>query len=125
MVMQTPIRHVIVLDLKDPADYREFGSDCFQLLFVPGVRNVLTGPGLETHQSEEMSCGAAAVLDMDTAEACVALPHQAGYTALLDKWRPRANSLRVTSFGPRCEITPETIPSGTPPASNARPTSRP
>lgn len=99
----TPIRHVVVLDLKDAGEYREFGADCFQLLFIPGVVNVVTGPGLETCQPDTMPCSTAVVLDLDTADSCRKLPEQPAYIALMQKWKPRASSVHVVSFGPRCD----------------------
>jgi len=116
-VALVPIRHVVVLDLKDAADYREFGKDCFQLLFVPGVVNILTGPGLDTGQAQELPCGAAMVLDMQDSETCHKLPEAPAYAALLEKWRPKSRSIRVVSFGPRCEEPA--------PGDSAAPTARP
>lgn len=102
-IARVPVRHVVIVDLGEPGDYREFGTDCFQLFTAPGVVNILTGPGLETGEGDALPCGAGVVVDMSTAEECRQLPAHPAYRSLMEKWRPRARSIRVVSFGPRCE----------------------
>ncbi len=99
-----PIRHVVAVDLKNPGDYMEFSSDCFPLFRVPGVVNILTGPGLDTGEGEAIPCGADVVFDMTNAEACLRMKDNPMYAALLAKWGPRSNGIRVVSFGPRCDV---------------------
>lgn len=103
MQIRTPVRHVVTLDLVSDGDSNEFSQDCAWLLQVPGVVNVLTGPGLKTGQPESAPCDVGVVVDVSNSEACVRLPQHPAYRALMDKWRGRAAAISAVSFGPRCE----------------------
>ena len=98
-----PIRHVVVLDLSNPADFREFGNDCFPLFNVPGVVNILTGPAIDTGEPGSIPCSVGVVIDMSTAEECRALADHPVYKSLIAKWTQRSRSVHTVSFGPRCE----------------------
>lgn len=103
MQASTPVRHVIALDLVNEGDANQFSRECGSLLQVPGVINILTGPGLETGQPDSVPCDVGVVVDLSSSEACLQLVNHSAYRALMDAWRGRAARISVVSFGPRCE----------------------
>lgn len=102
----TPVRHVVALDLKDPGEAREFMRDSFDLMFVPGVVNVMAAYGIESSDAAAVACDVGVLIDLETEEACLKLPEEPRYRALLSKWRERSNSVWLVSMGLRCEIEP-------------------
>ncbi|MGH7133575.1 MAG: hypothetical protein ACREJO_16720 [Phycisphaerales bacterium] len=103
-----PLRHVVLVDLKNSNDAGEFSADCFQLLNFPAAVNVIAGPKLELNSSGEIAdFNVAAEVGLQSAAACVKFVEHPAYTALMAKWRPRANSICTATFGPRCETAVE------------------
>lgn len=103
MQVRTPVRHVIIVDLRDAADSDQFSRDCGALLQIPGVVNVVTGPGIEAGQSGSVACDVGVVLDLWNSGACEEMVKQPVYQGFLDKWRARAVAISAVSFGPHCE----------------------
>lgn len=112
-----PMRHVMLVDLKDSRDAREFSADCFQLLDCPAAMNVVAGPKLELLSPGEFTDFNAAVeIGLRSADGCAKLVDDPAYRSLIAKWQPRAHSIRTATFGPRCEPEPAAPAAGAKPA---------
>lgn len=103
-----PLRHVVIAQLNDPADARDFSTDAGSLLGVPGVVNVITGPviGPEVGAAappEAIPGDTAVQLDVSTMAHLHELNASPAYAGFIAKWRTKSRSLKTLSFGPHCE----------------------
>ncbi|GAB5495422.1 MAG: hypothetical protein Phyf2KO_05020 [Phycisphaerales bacterium] len=96
------INHVVFFDLIDPSDSDELVEDCYELLKIPGASSGYAG----THYD----IGRASVLqDYDVGffvafyseENYRAYVEHPAHTALVEKWKPRWESISVYDIGDR------------------------
>jgi len=94
------INHVVFFDLKDPGESDELIRDCYHLLEIPGATSGYAG----THYG----IGRDSVLHDYDVGFFVAFDSEADYrayiehpahVALVEKWRPRWESIRVYDVG--------------------------
>ena len=94
------ISHVVLFDLHDPADADELIVDCNeQLATIPGIASFAVGRHLDTgrgHVSSDYHVGLYVGYETE-ADYAVYVDHPI-HVALIEKWQPRWNSIRVFDF---------------------------
>lgn len=99
-----PLQHVVLFDLKDPADADELMGDCARLLAIPGVRSVVTGPPVSIGRGNVIGDYDAGVLvQIESVAAYRGYLEHPEHEALVQKWRPRWDGVRIYDFGWPCD----------------------
>lgn len=102
-----PLQHVVLFDLKDPSEARQIMMDSGQLMQIPGVRSVITGPPIDLgrgHVTTDFDAGL--VVSFESAAAYREYLDHPVHKALFEKWHARWDSIRVIDFGCVCDAPP-------------------
>lgn len=94
------INHVVFFDLKDPAESDELISNCYTLLEIPEVVSGYAGTHYDIGRDsvlQDYDVGFFVAFDSE-ADYRAYIEHPA-HVALVEKWRPRWDSIRVYDVG--------------------------
>jgi hypothetical protein len=92
-----PILHIVLIRLKNPLDTAELSEDCLAAAAqIPSITSALAGLHLETgRDTVTRDYDLCFTLGFDTREGLVAYVDHPAHLALLEKWRPRVEWLRI------------------------------
>lgn len=94
------INHVVFFDLTDPDESDELISDCYNLLEIPGAVSGYAGTHYDIGRDSilcDYDVGFFVAFDSE-ADYRAYIEHPA-HVALVEKWRPRWDSIRVYDVG--------------------------
>ena len=101
---RAPLQHVVLFDLRDPADTTELTGDMVALLGIPGVVTIVTGPPVDIGRaSVTRDYDLGLVVGLQSVAAYRTFLEHPVHAALVEKWKPRWNSVRIIDFGVPCD----------------------
>jgi len=97
---QPKLHHIVLFDLKDPADATALARDSANLLTIPGVTNISVGQHIDVGRPNAIADYDIAVLVglTDTNAYRAYLTHPT-HEELITNWRPKITSTRIIDFG--------------------------
>lgn len=95
------ISHVVFLKLADPTDYEEILADCERMLApIPGVAAFAAGAHLDTGRPAALAdYDLGLYIGFDTEAHYASYVTHPDHVAVLEKWRPRLEWLRIYDIG--------------------------
>lgn len=94
------INHIVFFDLQEPADADELIQDCYSLLAVPGPTSGYAGTHYDIGRSTVLrDYDVGFFVAFDSEEDYRAYIEHPRHVALVEKWKPRWDSIRVYDIG--------------------------
>ena len=92
-----PIQHVVLAQLKDPAETSALLADSDKsLAHIPGVASYTSGTHLDIGRSGiDSNCSAALVIGFDSVEDYRGYLDHPAHIALVERWKPKTEWLRI------------------------------
>ncbi len=94
------INHVVFFDLQDPRESDELIGDCYQLLLIPGAASGYAGTHYDIGRDSVLrDYDVGFFVAFDSEEDYRAYVEHPAHVALVEKWKPRWESIRVYDIG--------------------------
>ncbi|RNC81639.1 MAG: Dabb family protein [Phycisphaera sp.] len=94
------INHVVFFDLTDPGESDELIDDCYELLEIPGAVSGYAGKHYDIGRDSILSdYDVGFFVAFDSEEDYRAYVGHTAHIALVEKWKPRWDSIRVYDVG--------------------------
>lgn len=94
------INHVVFFDLQNPDDADELVHDCYDLLTIPGATSGYAGTHYDIGRSSVLrDYDVGFFVAFNTEEDYRAYVEDPAHAALVEKWKPRWDSIRVYDIG--------------------------
>lgn len=94
------INHVVFFDLQNPEDAEELIQDCYDLLTIPGATSGYAGTHYDIGRSSVLrDYDVGFFVAFSTEDDYRAYVEHPWHVALVEKWKPRWDSIRVYDIG--------------------------
>ena len=94
------INHVVFFDLKEPADTDELIGDCYELLMLPSATSGYAGRHYDIGRDSVLrDYDVGFFVAFESEEDYRAYVEHPAHVALVEKWKPRWDSIRVYDIG--------------------------